>query len=289
MQLRQSFVSGGADLGDFFDAFRLDLRSFLSTLRKTRAIATGVQIVIFMTGRWREERERQSRTLVLDVLCHTPEARTTLQRALQRAGYAVCETACRHNLGEWASIPREKRTCLVQGSFKQRTVHLIELPRPVVQTALSRVYGSMAGTYLTGAGKMVSLFPHLTLVERRSWVPKQFSERTRSLVEDKYRGWRAVCEDDEVGEEIAGGGRSVDDSLCWSLLFDPSGGRLLPEKKRGAVTPNERIDGGRREAKPDEVKFSGRFPSMKASMNARGSVFDPGYWQWQRQRSKSTT
>lgn len=237
MSLRDSFVSGGASLADFFRAFHLDVGPSLRLLRKTHAVATGVQVALFMSGRWKQEQERNPKAFILDVLCYTPKARGDLQRLLARAGYSVCETACCHNLGEWKHIPSSKRTCMVQGPFMQRVVHLIELPRPVVQTALSRVYGSMAGTYLTGGGRAVSLFPQITFVERRVWVPERYSEKARSAVEGKYTGWKAIRAGRDAGEEISSSARTVSDDFVWSMAFHPDTGALLSERSSGTLQP----------------------------------------------------
>ncbi|KJZ70039.1 hypothetical protein HIM_10567 [Hirsutella minnesotensis 3608] len=192
------FISGKTDLAVFLEAFHLDLASFLGTLRKAKAVVTGVQVILFMAGRWRRERELNASPL-----------------------------------GEWKGIPRQKQTCMVKGRFMQRAVHLIELPRPAVQTALSRVYGSMAGTYITGAGKAVSLFPQLTFAERRCWVPKRYSDKARSSVAAKYRGWNLLQPGERAGKETSECPRKVADSLCWILSFDTDRGILLPESAPG--------------------------------------------------------
>lgn len=242
MSLRDSFVAGEADLADFVRAFKLDLGSFFRVLRETRSIATGVQVILFMSGRWRREQREKPKALVLDVLCHTSRSRAVLQRFLERAGYAVCETSCCHNLGEWRGIPSDKRTCMVQGSFMRRVVHLIELARPVVQTVLSRVYGSMAGTYITGGGRAVSLFPHLTFVEQRCWVPARYDERTRSMVAAKYSGWRGPARSgDDPPEEVSALGRTVTDATCWSLSFDTARGHLIRDPQQGRSTGRTRF------------------------------------------------
>lgn len=230
MDLRQSFVSGGADLTEFFQAFGLSLGPFLRVVRRARAIVTGVQVVLFLSGHWQLERERNPRALVMEVLCHTPGAAKALRAMLEQSRYSEYSD-CRHNLGEWKRIAVEKRTCMVQGKLVQRVVHVIELPRSPVQTVLSRTYGSMAGTYITGGAKAASLFPHLTFVKRRCWLPHEvYSDKDRACVEDKYRGWKPLPPGLDVPEEISRPGRSIDDCLSWTLSFDPERGHLRSEK-----------------------------------------------------------
>lgn len=85
MQSRESFVLGRADLANFVGAFRLDLAALLCKLRRTKAVIIGVQVALFMAGRWRREREQNLTALILDVLCHIPEAGVALRCMLERA------------------------------------------------------------------------------------------------------------------------------------------------------------------------------------------------------------
>lgn len=47
---------------------------------------------------------------------------------------------------------------MVQGNLSERAVHIVELCRSPVETVLSRSYGSMPGSYITGGARAVSLF-----------------------------------------------------------------------------------------------------------------------------------
>ena len=64
MDVRASFVSGQVDLSQFFRAFLLDLGPFLRALRRARAIATGVQVALFMGGELRRSVSEHPRALV---------------------------------------------------------------------------------------------------------------------------------------------------------------------------------------------------------------------------------
>ncbi|RMJ15084.1 hypothetical protein CDV36_005215 [Fusarium kuroshium] len=92
---------------------------------------------------------------------------------------------------------------MTRGQFKQRALHLVQLPRGPVETALSRAYGSAIGTYLTGGGRLVSLFPSLTLVYRQCWLPLRFISRARAFVAFKYIPWELIEWNENVEVEIA--------------------------------------------------------------------------------------
>jgi len=229
MDLVKSFVPGRLDLSDLLKAFFLDLGPFLRALRRAKAIATGVQVALFMARALKRSVREHPRALVLDVLCHTTRARDILVGMLEAAGYSSRGSSlCCHDLGEWAQIPREKRVCMVQGNLSERAVHIVELCRSPVETVLSRSYGSMPGSYITGGARAVSLFPQLTFVDRRCWVPGSFSQQARGLVQRKYREWAIVPPGVNAGLEVDGAVRSVSDSLSWTMEFCPETGEQLP-------------------------------------------------------------
>jgi|AZIC01.1.fsa_nt_gi hypothetical protein len=246
------------------------------SLRRARAIVTGAPVALFMAGLWRRDGRSQPGAMVLDVLCHTFEAREVLRRMLEQSGYRVSKAMCRHNLGEWRATPQPKRVCLVRGSMMQRVVHLIELPRPVVETVVSRAYGSMAGVYLTGGGKAVSLFPHISLVERRLWLPKTYTKRERAQVAAKYPGWNLTSEEDGVplGDVKARKRSPGDGRTRWSY-FNPATGKFVRSNVWYAVEPSPE----RAMALSDE-DVAESCPSLRAALNVSGSRFDPGHWQW---------
>lgn len=231
MDARESFVRGEASLEEFVAAFVLDVSPFLALLRRHRAVATGVDFVSFVTGRWKAERKSSPRGSVLDILFCGQREVAGLRRFLEASGYRVARGACSHHMGEWRAVPGQKRICMVRGRLGQRAIHLVELPRSPVQTLVSRTYGSMAGTYLTGGGRVVSLFPHLTLVQRRCWVPVWMSSRTASLLEAKYPGWKTVRSGQYAIPEVDASSRSVGDDMVFHLDFSLQG-QLLPLSRR---------------------------------------------------------
>lgn len=221
------------DIQGFFTTFGLKFQSVVRTLEQAKAIVTGSDFLTCMAGRWEESIRVRPRAIILDVLYYDSSAEAILRRMLSQAGYRVSSSACRHNLGEWSSVPSSKVTCMVRGSLSQRVVHLIRLPRPAVEVVLSRVYGTMPGTYLDGSGTVVSLFPHITFVERRCWVPKIKCLDTRVKLARKYVGW--LCGTSDVGDgevdEVGVGYRSVRDRYTWRVGFGQDG------KVRGVSLP----------------------------------------------------
>ena len=104
MDLVKSFVPGRLDLSDLLKAFFLDLGPFLRALRRAKAIATGVQVALFMAGALKRSVREHPRALVLDVLCHTARARDILVGMLEAAGYYSRGVPCVVMI--WESGPR---------------------------------------------------------------------------------------------------------------------------------------------------------------------------------------
>lgn len=223
MDLYTVFARGGADLLEFVSLFAVDLGSFLALLRKQRAIATGVDIVAFVAGAWRKRRELRPGGVEMDVLCCGSSEAGAIRRFLEAAGYREERRMCRHHLGEWAGLPPSKVACMVRGKLGQRVMHVIELPRSPVQTVLSRSYGSMVGTYLTGGGSAVCLFPALTLVQGCCWVPERMSRSVEGRLMAKYPGWRVVRSGQEYLREVDSLTRTLDDRMVFRLEFDEMG------------------------------------------------------------------
>ena len=211
---------GKTDLAGVLDRFHLNVGSFLRVLRSTRSIVTGVQVALLMASHLLGEQRGVPGALTLEVLCHGREARLALQAMLEMAGYRMTHQRCCHNVGEWLRVPEAKRDCMVQGELMQRAVHIIELPRPPLATVLGRTYGSMAGNYITGGGKAVSLFPHLTFVDREVWLPACESGKVRMLVQHRYPGWRLRRPGEPSVEEVASPRRVAPDSMTRSLMYD---------------------------------------------------------------------
>ncbi|KAK4117958.1 hypothetical protein N657DRAFT_490264 [Parathielavia appendiculata] len=216
----------GIDVRRFIESFGLDYRRLLAALAGSRALVTGREFLLLMAGLRDPRLPLRPGAIILDVLCYSRAARSTLELFFRQAGYAVSRYRCRHNLGEWSSLPAGKVVCLVRGQLSQRVVHLLELKRPPTEVVLSRTYGSMAGTYLTGTGSVVSLFPHLTFVQRRCWIPHHMSRSVRAKIRDKYQEWsfgerRSGIDSrlDEVGAEF----RSPTDSTSWTISFTQDG------------------------------------------------------------------
>lgn len=280
MQEAEGLVLGKLDLREFFWLFRLDLGPFLSVLRRTRSIVTGVLVVLFMDAQWSGDPAGHAGCRVLEVLCRGSEARMAVQAMLEGAGYYAYSGSCRHNMGEWTRVPRDKRTCMVMGRFMQRVVHVVELPRSPVETVLGRTYGSMAGTYITGGAKAVSLFPSLTFAERKAWLPARCSGKLCKLVQARYPGWN-VTQEGEPGEEVASMHRSVLDSLTRVVQYDPETGELL---RVGAARQGSLLDvqSFRQQVIEQDMQVASAHPSIMASMNADGGAYDPGYWEWSR-------
>lgn len=230
MDLRTVFARGGADLGDFLGVFALDVESFLAVLRKQKAIATGVDVVAFVAGIWKRRREQRPGAVVIDILCYGGRQARAVRRYLETAGYRGDKLTCRHHLGEWNGFPSSKLTCMVRGQLGQRVVHVVELPASPVQTVLSRTYGSMVGTYLTGGGRAVCLFPALTLVQFCCWIPERMARGVEGRLSVKYSGWRVVRSGQEHLREVDASMRTLDDSMVFYLEFDARGG-LLPRSR----------------------------------------------------------
>lgn len=231
MAWRDAFVLGGASLDDFIKEFRQDVDSFLASLRSAQAVTTGKPVLLFAAGLWNRRYQVSPGALVLDILYTKTESREGLQHFWERAGYKRWRTAtCHHPMGEWKGFPRDRVICMSRGHFVQRAVHLVQVPRGAVETVLSRVFGSASGTYLTGGGRLVCLFPLSVLEQRRCWVPARFTHEARAQVTFKYRPWRVV-EGSEATLDVTAVGRTVSDSITWSVHFDAHDGSLLPEQE----------------------------------------------------------
>lgn len=213
MDARQAIISSGADLKVFLEAFHLDVKSFLLVLRKTRSIVTGRQVICFLSGLWHHHQEVLPGGIVLDILYSSSESKIVLECILGRAGYSVDHVACPHNLGEWKGLPSLKIIYLAKGQLMQQVVYLIELRRSVVETVLSRVYGSIAGTYITEGGRAVSLFPILTLADKKYWLPERYSKQLRNLVASKYISWILLAPVEGAGTEVSGRRRTLCDNI----------------------------------------------------------------------------
>ncbi|KAI3317104.1 hypothetical protein HD806DRAFT_516041 [Xylariaceae sp. AK1471] len=212
------------DLRGFLDAFSLDVNHFLAALKREKAIATGVEFVLLMAGEWRESLVRQPRALVLDVLHRDVEARSRLRAFFLSLGYRENPYTCAHALGEWHGISKSRRVCLVRGSLSQRVVHLVEFCNPVEEVVLSRVYGTMVGTYLTGAGRLVSLFPRMTFRERVCWCPRGVRRLSLPQLRRKYPDWScSVGSAKEAGFEVTDVFRTTLDDCTWVLRYTGDG------------------------------------------------------------------
>lgn len=272
-----AFFRDGSNLNDFLKSFHLEVALFLSALRASKAIATGVSLVYFMAGCWKQLTSGDAqKALVMDILCSDLKSAGALQLFLQDASFIRDDNSrCCHHWGEWHSLPMTKRFCMSKGSFRQRAVHIIVLRRSPIQTILSRVYGSMPGVYLNGGGHLVSLFPYLTFVEKKCWLPCRYVGKDRSLVATKYHGWKMVRGAEGTGKEIGGLIRRVNDNLCWKLIFDREDGRFLrvlyPSGSNVVVT----------ELQSSTVDVARPFPTIRATMNRNGDLFDSQYWLWE--------
>lgn len=211
------------DLASFYRTYGLEFGPWLRVLRETSSLATGVAVVRFMSGEWSPVWQAGDGERMLEVLCHGRQAVQALCAFLELAGYCL-KDRCRHNVGEWQCVPRDKRCCLVRGRWGACVVHLVELPRSSVETVVSRAYGSMVGTYTTGGGVVVSLFPHLTLTERKVWVPALLHGRVMApVLRQRYRSW-TLLEPGEDGGPTVGSDRTVMDPFSRRLCFDPERG-----------------------------------------------------------------
>lgn len=280
-ELGGAFFQDGSDLDKFLKEFQLDVAVFLSTLRTAKAIASGVPLVHFMAGGWKQHLSSDTRkALVLDILCEGPKSAAAIRAFLEGASYERDDKgSCCHHWGEWHSCPWDKRFCMSKGAFKQLAVHIIVLRQSPILTVVSRVYGSMVGVYLNGRGSVVSLFPSLTFLERKCWIPRWYEGKNRSLVATKYYGWKMMKDADSTGKEIAGLNRRVNDTLCWKLSFDPKDGSFLR-----AVYPNGQGTVVMELKSPSSIEVARKFPTLQASMNQNGELFDNTYWIWEKKK-----
>ncbi|CAJ2512973.1 Uu.00g010920.m01.CDS01 [Anthostomella pinea] len=274
------FTGEGLDLAAFVQTFGLSLASFLHELKRAGAVVTGADVVSFMAGEWKESLRLRPRAVILDVLCHGYKARGALALFLTRSGYRLNPYACRHRIGEWASVRAERRVCLVKGDLSQRVIHLVELQRPVEEVLLSRIYGTLVGNYITGVGRIVSLFPRMSFVERRGWFPSGVTAVDVAGLTAKYVGWRCLVGDgDEAGDEVTYWFRKTLDRYCWVLRCDLHG--HVQDSQRPALpgdVPGDEMEvSDEREA--SRKGFAVFFPQMKASLNAGACVYDRETWE----------
>jgi hypothetical protein len=222
MAFAQRFCAGYRDVGAFLDVFHLSYKALLLVLRETGAIVTGRELLVFMTGGWKRSIGDRPRSLTLDVVCHGIKARGALERLLEASKYRRNEWRCRHDVGEWAQVPEDKISCFVRGELHNRVVHLVELPRPPQEVVLSRTYGNMAGTYLGGAGSVISLFPDTTFEQVRYWLPSHKRPALGVSVARKYVEWQ-LQDKDGCSAELGARMRSIADKFTWQVKFDEDG------------------------------------------------------------------
>ncbi|KAL6689748.1 hypothetical protein J3F84DRAFT_391351 [Trichoderma pleuroticola] len=283
MDLRKQFLQDGSNLSTLLDTFHLDVGIFLTLLRKLRAVASGMPLVFFMGGLWKKQSKESCSRLVLDILCCESSNSTALAdvRAMlvDEFYYSGHAGACTHHWGEWNLVPPSKRLCFIRETDKLRVIHVVLLPRSPVETIVSRSYGHV-GVYLTGGGQLVSLFPRLTFLEKKYWLPSQYTGKLRALVASKYYGLKMIRNGESSGEEVGATNRTVLDSLCWRLLFNRETGVLLPERGKKLDGENSLSLFVKTEVKSSSVAYATLFPSMKAAMNKDGELFDYTYWFW---------
>lgn len=221
------FALDGVNLLFFLGKFGLGEQSFLKTLQTFKAVATGVDLILMLTGRWGTLYGENPRSLHLVVLCSGAMAREGLrERFVKQERYRRSVSACRHELMEWAAVPKDKVDCFVQGELSQRVIHVVELPRSPIEVVLSRTYGSMAGTYLKGNGVIVSLFPRSTFEQRVCWFPSVQSVARKQKVQRLYPGWHCDAGSDSsvIKQEVGASFRNAGDPYCWVIEFAADGG-----------------------------------------------------------------
>lgn len=233
MDFTEAFLAGQTDLESFLSKFCLDRVALLSVLAKTHSVLTGSDFVLFLAGKWLEMLRERPHAPVLEILFSGDSARQALEKFLVSSGYRTNPHRCCHQLGEWFRFHPGVVICYVRGELSMRVVHLVGLRCAVQQTLLSRVYGSMVGNYLTGAGQAVSLFPHLTFAEKRYWVSSTVKESLDVQLRRKYPGWTRVEELGGAEAELGGAARLPTDSFAWSLKFGPNGEFVEARKPTG--------------------------------------------------------
>lgn len=204
-----------------FATFRISRpEEFMDCVQQRAALVTGVELLTFVSTDWAQSLREFPRAVTLDVLCRAEAAGALVER-LEDEGYTRGGDPCGHVLGEWSTLPEGSVQCLTQGEMGQRVVHVVSLKVKAEQAVLSRVYGSMCGTYLTGAGRVVSLFPRLTFGSRRWWIPSDMPGRIRGEMSRKYAGWREAEAEDVW--EVEAPFRTARDKFCWRMTFDRTG------------------------------------------------------------------
>lgn len=284
-----------ANLVSFFASFRLELAGLLTALKTAGAVATGGDLILFLAGAWEQSLLERPRALVVDLLyaAEQGKGKAVLVKYLARQGYRCNGRArCSHFLGEWRSLPPERVQCLVTGELDHRVVHLVELPRPPVEVVLSRVYGSMVGTYLTGSGRAVSLFPYLTFYRHRCWFPHGVASKRTAELEWKYHGWtKGQVTEKDIVDEVGASFRTADDEYCWIVQFSAEGNTRssrLPRYSYAVEGDDKKTPTGQddKSKKADRHKLVGFFPSMMASVNVNGMTYSSSTWIWKQGRDR---
>jgi hypothetical protein len=296
MDLQSAFLAGEVDLAHFLAEFELDCPSLLEALKRWKAVVTGGDFLMFMAGEWKRRREEKRGALMLDVVCHGLKERAALREFLVRAGYRENPYNRCHNVLEWNVLPKERVTCMVRGDLHQRVVHIFEVPREPAEVALSRAYGTAVGTYLTGTGRVVSLFPHLTFVKRRCWMPLHSPAGFAVALGRKYVNWTQGGPDEGDVDEVGAVYRKVGDEYCWLVRFSRETGEFVScecpdwkslvflQKHVGQTPDLDLSSSSSSRGGAGAEEFYQRFPSMMASLNADALRFGVSPWMWNRSK-----
>ncbi|KAI0151829.1 hypothetical protein GGR57DRAFT_470494 [Xylariaceae sp. FL1272] len=194
--------------------------SFFALLETEKSVVTGADFIHLLCVGWQRWGTDRRGSLVLDILCPSRKSQEVIFQAMRRMGYRSNTWRCSHALGEWAGLPTETVRCLLSGDCGEKVIHIISLERAVEEVLLSRVYGSMVGTYVTGQRRIVCLFPHLTFSRRFCWIPQRIPNTMVSQFIRKYVGWNVTR---YGGKEVEASFRSGRDRYCWMLLFSKEG------------------------------------------------------------------
>jgi hypothetical protein len=139
----------------------------------------------------------------------------------------------------------------------------------------------MVGTYITGGGRLVCLFPQLLFDRRGLWLPKRYSKESRKYVAAKYSCWKLLSVGDDPGLEVRSVRRSVTDKFAWSVVFDSVRGRRVSQRDVGLDHSRLLCQADMKtEVSQVEREYAVLFPDSRAAKNGNGSVFDAEYWLW---------
>ncbi|KAI0127184.1 hypothetical protein BJ170DRAFT_595063 [Xylariales sp. AK1849] len=282
------FEAETLDLTTFWDVFHIGGCQFLQALARYKAVVTGPDLILFLSGTWKDVMARRPRSIELTVL-YCGQANGAGLRSMVKSmdGWTWNEESCRHELMEWCRVPADKVDCFVEGESWTRKIHLVQLPRPPGEVVLSRAYGSSVGTYLKGgrdgSGKVVSLFPRVTFGRSCCWFPRVLSDACRRQVERLYDGWEireTRCADVvEMALEVGASFRKVGDDLCWLLFFAPDG-RVVDNKRPFLSAKRcEARDGEPQEGRAGDGGAS-LFPTLRACGNSFGVKYPKATWTW---------